>query len=349
MSLALKHEGFAEALVAKEPGIRLENLLTVSAETNPFVESIRDALNLFGREFEGMTETDHAEARLIFEVLSIGRENIELVDRPGCPLPPLVRYSDKGVTRCQAGAHADPVGFLLDSLRQRFPREYDRNQGLREKSMQRAMKRELDGVFSGLEYRENVKVKARGQVVTDIDLVVAEPHSGTVVLVQLKHQDPYGMDIHAQNQRTDRLKKQVSRWLEVTGAWLDGMSPAEVADVLRLGSGFSLGSLHRVVIARHYCYPIGEIPREDDVAFGNWYMFFNAVAIVRQRGGDPTVSEVVQALRDSEEPGGPQEYVVGTETEWNINELSFVVGQRGQDTGVADAGSSRLEGAGGGG
>ena len=109
------------------------------------------------------------------------------------------------------------------------------------------------------------------------------------------------------------------------------------------------GSLHRVVIARHYCYPIGKIPREADVAFGNWYMFFNAAAIVRQRGGDPTVSEVVQALRDSEEPGGPQEYVVEPETEWNINELSFVVGQRGQDTGVADAGSSRLEGARGGG
>ena len=261
------------------------------------------------------------------------------------PCPLLVRYSDQGVVRCQAGAHADPVGFLLDSLRQRFPREYDRNQGLREKSMQRAMKRELDGIFSGLEYRENVKVKARGQVVTDIDLVVAEPHSGTVVLVQLKHQDPYGMDIHAKNQRTDRLKKQVSRWLEVTSAWVDGMSPAEVADVLRLGSAFSLVSLHRVVIARHYCYPIGEIPREDDVAFGNWYMFYNAVMIVRQGRGDPRLSDVVQALRDSEKPGGPQEYVVEPETEWNINELSFVVGQRGQDTVGADNGRSRLEGA----
>ena len=345
VSLALKHEGFAEALVAKEPGMRLENVLTVSAETIPFVESIRDALNLFGREFEGMTETDDAEARLIFKVLSIGRENIELVDRPGCPLPPLVRYSEKGVTRCQAGAHADPVGFLLDSLRQRFPREYDRNQGLREESMQRAMKRELDGVFSGLEYRENVRVKARGRVVTDIDLVAAEPHSGTVLLVQLKHQDPYGMDVHAQHQRTERLKRQVSRWLEVTGAWLDGMSRAEVAEALRLGSAFSLGNLHRVVVARHYCYPIGEIAREDDVAFGNWYMFYNAVAIVRERGGDPTLSDLVQALRDSEEPGGPQDYVQEPETEWKINELSFVVTQRGQDTGVADTDTGRVEGA----
>ena len=344
VSLALKHEGFAEALVAKEPGIRLENLLTVSAETMPFVESIRDALNLFGTEFEGMTETDLGEARLIFEVLSIGRENIELVDRPGCPLPPLVRYCDEGLIRCQAGAHADPVGFLLESLRQRFPREYDRNQGMREKSMQRAMKRELDGVFSGLEYRENVKVKAGGRVVTDIDLVVAEPHSGTVVLVQLKHQDPYGMDIHAQNQRTERLKRQVGRWLEVTGDWLGAMSPAEVVDALRLGSAFPLGSLHRVVVARHYCYPIGEIPREDDVAFGNWYMFFNAVAMVRQARPDPRLSDIVRVLRDSEEPGGPQEFAAEPETEWNIKDLSFVVTQRGRDTAVAETGSSLPEG-----
>ena len=331
VSIALKHEGFAEALAAKEPGIRLENLLTISAETTALVESLRDALNLFGGEFEGMTETDLAEARLIFEVLSIGRENVKLVDRPGCPLPPLIRYSDEGVIHCQAGAHANPIAFLLDSLRHRFPRDYDRNQGMREKSMQAAMRGMLDGALSGLEYRENVMVKTGGKVMTDIDLVVAEPHSGTVALVQLKHQDPYGMDIHAENLRTGRLKEQVGRWLAVTKVWLDGKSAEEVADMLRLGSAFFLGSLHRIVIARHYCYPIGEIPREDDVAFGSWDMLYNAVVIVRQTRGDPTLSDVVQVLRDSEEPGGPQEHLVEPETEWNINELSFVVRQQGQD------------------
>ena len=130
--------------------------------------------------------------------------------------------------------------------------------------------------------------------------------------------DPYGMDIHAQHQRAERFKGQVSRWLEVTGAWLDGKSRAEVA-------------------------------REDDVALGNWYMFHNAVVVLRHRGADRALADVVQVLRDSEESGGPQEHALEPETEWNINELSFVVAPRGQDTGEADTGSSRLEGADGGG
>ena len=341
VSIALKHEGFAEALAAKEPEIRLENLLTISAETTALVESIRDALNLFGREFEGMNETDLGEARLICEVLSIGRENIELVDRPGCPLPPLIRYSDVGVIHCQAGALGNPIAFLLDSLRHRFRRDYDRNQGTREKSMQAAMRRMLDGVFSGLEYRENVMLKTRGKVMTDIDLVVAEPLSGTLVLVQLKHQDPYGMDLDAENLRTDRLKKQVSRWLAATGVWLDGKSAGEVAKTLRLGSAFSPTSLHRLVIARHYCYPTGEIPREDDVAFGNWDMLYNAVATATQSRRRPTLSDVVQVLRDSEAPGGPQQYASDSETEWNINELSLVVRQQGRDSGDVETASSQ--------
>lgn len=82
ISLAIRHERFAEALVAKEPEIRLEDVLTITSDTDGFIESMREAINLFGEPFEGFEETTLVEARTLFSVLSVGRDSTTLLDRP---------------------------------------------------------------------------------------------------------------------------------------------------------------------------------------------------------------------------------------------------------------------------
>ncbi len=48
-------------------------------------------------------------------------------------MPPLIQCSDEHVIRPLAGATSDQVMlFLLNSLQQRFPKEYDQAQGARE-------------------------------------------------------------------------------------------------------------------------------------------------------------------------------------------------------------------------
>ena len=86
--------------------------------------------------------------------------------------------------------------------------------------MQTAIKRVLNDGFSGLEYLENIKIKLRGSEVTDIDLVVTEKATGTVLLCQLKYQDLYGADIHSRHIRTTRLKDHTSRWLASLTNWI---------------------------------------------------------------------------------------------------------------------------------
>ena len=331
ISMAVRHERFAEALVEKDPGVRLENVLTVSAETEPFIADMCEAMNFFGGLLEGFEETTLDEARLIFSVLSVGRSNTAVLDRPGCALPLLVQCSDHDVIRCQTGAHSSPMQFLLDSLRHHFPRDYDKHQRTRERTMQAAMKRILDEACPGLQYRENINVRCDGRLLTDIDLVVMESDTGTILLVQLKHQDIYGMDVHSRHLRTARLKDQARRWLDVVAKWIATVGRPGIQTALQLGKGFSAITTYRVVLTRHYSFPLREVATDGDVAFGNWNQFVNAALLARQQAGTPRLADLVAMLRSSQDAGGRQEHLAEPRSLWVIDDLRFTVEQEQPD------------------
>lgn len=327
ISIFTRHEKFAETLVKKVPSIKLENILTISSETGSFVESIRDALNHFGYGFKGFNETSLEDARKIFEVLSCSRKNTNLLDRPGTQIPLIIQSSDNGFFRCLTGAHTGPMQFLLDSLRHHYPKEYDRHQQSREKTMQVAIKRVLNGGFDGLSYRENVKVRMGGRVVTDIDLVVMEPATGTIFLCQLKHQDLYGADLASKHIRTSRLKDQVSRWLTTLEDWIESVGEAGIRSSLQLHRHFPPLSVYRVVISRHYGYPLRELAKKDHTAYANWNQFFNSIELIKQGMTKGTLVDLIGMLKKTEQPGGIQEYSYEPKSEWRIRNLKFTVRQ----------------------
>ena len=114
ISLFLRHERFAEALVRKVPAVKLENVLTISSETEGFVESLRDSLNYFGSAYEGFEEATLDEARKIFEIMSISRRNASLLARPASVLPLMVQCSDHDFIRCLTAVGPSAMQFLLD-------------------------------------------------------------------------------------------------------------------------------------------------------------------------------------------------------------------------------------------
>jgi hypothetical protein len=327
MSLAVRHERFAEALVKKVPGIRLENVLTVSAETAPFLDDMLAAINFFGSLFDDYEDATPEQVRTVFEVLSVGRENTKFLDRPGSPLPPMIRCSDNDFIRCQSAVLANPIQYLLDSLRHHFPGEYDQNQRTREQSMQRAVRRVLDDVIPGLEYRDNVHLRKGGRTLTDIDVVALEPATGTAVLIQLKHQDIYGMDIHSGHLRGRRLREQSERWLGAVADWTQSADGSEIRATLRVGADFPKVETFRVIVTRHFAHPLGGVTQAPDVAFANWNQFYNATLQARHRHERPTLADLVTLLREGERPGGPMQHEPEPRSEWNIDELRFTIRQ----------------------
>ncbi|MDT8840011.1 hypothetical protein ParKJ_21515 [Paraburkholderia fungorum] len=332
VAISIRHERFAEALVEKEPGVKLDNVLTITSETEPFIESVRDAINQFGAVYDGFEDATLEDARRIFEVLSVSRRNTVLLNRPAAPLPMMVQSSDQSFIRSIAAARLSPMQFLLDSLRHHFPRDYDKHQQSRERTMQTAIKRVMDDAFDGLTYLENIKIRLGGREITDIDLVVTEESTGTVFLCQLKYQDMFGADLRSKHARTSRLREQTVRWLASLDEWVEAVGEAGVRASLRLPRRFPPLHIYRLVISRHYSYPLKDLAQNPETAHANWDQFFNSIELVKleMRGGH-TLGDLVVMLKKMEAPGGQQAHHDEPRSEWIIESLKFTVVQEEAD------------------
>jgi hypothetical protein len=327
ISIYRRHERFAEALVRKEPSVKLENILTISSDTEEFVESIRDSINYFGLIYEDFEEVSLEDAQRIFDVLSCSRKNTALLSKPASPLPLIIRCSDKGFFRCLTGAYIAPMQFLLESLRYHFPSDYNRHQQSREKSMQAAIKRVLDASFVGLNYLENIKVKLNGRLLTDIDLAVTEASTGTILLCQLKHQELYGSDLHAKHVRTTRLKDQVKNWLASLDRWVTSEGEAGIRASLRLPKNFPPLSIHRLVISRHYGFPLKELAQNTETACANWVLFINTVELAKKEmPNERKLANLISKLK-TETSFASQEYLAEPRSEWIVRNLKFTIRQ----------------------
>lgn len=328
VSMYIRHERFAESLVKKEPNILLENILTITSDTESFIKSVRDAVNYFGKNYENFEEIDLSQARSIFKVLSCSRANSSFIEAPGSPLPLIVQSSDAGFIRCLTGAHTEPVRFLLESLRYHYPKEYDENQKTREASLQRAVQRLLNDAFHDLKYHENVLLKLGSKILTDIDLAVFEECTGVVILCQLKHQELYGFDLHAKRIRSDRLKSQVKNWLAKIDEWIADVDESEIRKFLRLPRHFPKPVIYKMIISRHFSYPLKDIIIDNSTVYANWLHFFNANELVKRNYPERSLQNLINILKEVQNPPENKTHLPEPTTKWTINELSFVTSQR---------------------
>lgn len=328
VSVGMKHRAFVHALMEKVPSIRIEDVLTVSVETAGYLEDLRNFINEYGPQFKGHVPVTDEDVRVIFDVLSISRRNLALLDRPGAPIPPLIQCSDAHVIRPQAGATSDEVMlFLLNSLQRSFPKEYDRAQRAREGVMQRALEKAVHEVLPALEYRENIKLRQGGRVLTDLDLVMVEPSSERVVLVQLKHQDPYGADLATKLTRAGRLNQQVSDWLRKVRSWLAAASSSEVRAALRLPSDMARPEFSLLVLTRHYAHSLRHVVDGSNAVFANWNQLVTAIARLQERGA--VTLRLKDLLDELEGLSVPEEleYLPEPASCWGVGSLRFTIEQ----------------------
>lgn len=323
MSVIEKHLRFSEKLTIKHTTIKLENILTVSANTDEFIESMCDAINYFGSSLKGYTQLELNDARKIFEVISYSRRNIKLLDNPGAELPMLIQSSDESFFFCIAARYSSPLQYLHDSLRFHFSKDYDKQQQSREQVLQRAIKGVLNESFSNLQYQENIKIKENGKTLTDIDLVIVEKSTGIVFLCQLKHQELYGADLHAKHVRTTRLKKQASDWLTSMNNWLNSITEIELRKSLQITKHVPKLTIYKLFITKHYAYPLKELS-DEDTAYCNWVQFIYAIQLIDDDKGKrkDSISSLILKLKTLNQEANI-EYLHEPTSKWMIKNLTF--------------------------
>lgn len=322
-----RHRAFVRALLEKESTVRMEDILTVSGETEGFRENMKDFINYFGEGLEGHVPVTDEGIRILFDVLSIGRRNRALLDRPGAPVPPLVRCSDGHVIKLLSGANADIMLFLLNSLQHSFPRDYDRAQREREGVMQRGVERMLSAALPGLQFRSNIKLRRGGKVLTDLDLVAIDPSTFRVVLFQLKHQDHYGADLATMQARTGRLNRQVGDWLLKVRGWLAAADPSEQRATLRLPSAADRPAVSLMIITRHFAHSLRSVVDGGDAAFPTWSQLAAATTRMRDEPGRGSLDRLIQLLTALSAPE-EELYLPEPTSEWRVGGLHFTIEQR---------------------
>ncbi|ENO80991.1 hypothetical protein B447_09903 [Thauera sp. 27] len=329
LSNSMRHERFAEALVNKDGSIRLENVLTITSDVEPFIADLREAVNYFGSAYDDFEELGVDEARTVFDVLSCGRHSLELVSAPGSPTPLIVQCSEQGFIRCLSGARSEPVRYMLEALRLRFQKDYDRNQCSREVSLQKAVKRILGASFNGLEFIENLKVKSDGKMLTDIDLVVIERITGIILLCQLKHQDLYGFNLHAERTRGGRLVEQVDGWLQTVDSWLQSVGQEGFRGALRLRATIPDLQIYRMVIARHYAHQLKDIALLRKALYANWPQLLLATEIASRESAERGLIELVERIVEIPNLQSAYEHQPESRAKWTVGGLTFSTFQAG--------------------
>lgn len=322
---SIRHERFAEALASKNPESRIENLLTISSDTGEFIPALQEAINHFGCRYEDHEEISLEDAQRIFEVLSCGRSNTDLLSRAAAPVPMLIRSSDEGFIRCLAGARNNPVLLLLNSLRYHFPEEYNKNQQRRELAMQNAVERALRTIFPDLCFERNLRIKLDGKILTDADLIATDKGTGAVFLFQLKHQELYGSDLHAKGERSKRLINEVEKWLNATKFWISKNPEESIRSALHLKKQVPTLSIHRIILSKHYAHPLKTLELDEKTACVNWMQFFNAISLLRSESDKQgRLHDLYPILKKyALLPDG--EHLDEPDTEWKLGELRFRV------------------------
>jgi len=79
VSLAMKHQRFAAALINKAEHVRLRDILTITCERTDFRASLFQALDYYGSTFDTYTPLTEQEADTILKVLSVRRDNLDIL------------------------------------------------------------------------------------------------------------------------------------------------------------------------------------------------------------------------------------------------------------------------------
>lgn len=333
VSLCLKHQAFCEALKAKHPEVRLEDILTISADRAEFIETLRQALDQMGMQFQTYTSTSQEEAIQIFEVVSLTRRNVKLVDKPLAPIPVIVESSSTAIVKLLAGRHRQ-MEFMLDSLKVNFARDFSLNQQTREASMQRAMEAFFQQHFSAVFVRRNIRLRHRGRELTDIDFAAIDPVFGDLLLFQIKYQDAHGADFKARNSRMARLVEESMRWLTAVNTWLENVSPELLRNAFRLPRGMEITRIRKIIVARHHAYPLADLQLDANTAYASWMQLFNAGEYMLAKQGEfRTLNGLFATLREHIVGAAERFHEDLEPLEYRLASVSFRVRQ--SETGLA--------------
>lgn len=273
MGISLKHKAFCNELIRKEPGIRAENILTITTDKTELVRSISSCLDRNPKEIE-----------ILVDAQTMDLNNFEYhTAESGAPSPPYIKLGANLLLRSSAGCEGDCYTYLARELRRRFKDDYFRAVNEREA----AFRNDINRMFKEPHYlktERGIRIKSFG-IHTDIDAAVYNRISGTMALFQLKWQDLFGRSTRERRSRISNLFEPAKKWVDKMISWVSSNDAKTIMSALGFDTNQSITSVKLFVVGRNSVHFTGETA-DDRVAWCTWHQMLQADAEIAKDNSD---------------------------------------------------------------
>lgn len=271
------------------PEIGIRNLMTGGALYEDLVEGVANFLQATRKEVSELL--DH---------LTLSPQNSRDHLERGMPtFAPVVRTSQNLVVLPMYGLELNPFAFLWTELRRRYEKEWFDAANRRESRWVS----QLRAQFSPSRWKctDGVKIRRDGKVVTDIDFVAHDTDCNSVILFQLKWQQPFMNDDKLRRNNASNLIRDSNKWIADVVNWIAAVGMTGVKERLSIRSDGDL-SIHLVVLGRYYAHFTAAEDHDARAVWCDWGNF------LRQRTHNPNASahELVGLLHESVEQAAAQ-------------------------------------------
>lgn len=255
----LHHIDAAGCLCEHMPELNPRNLLTIFARREDIVDVLMERGD------------DHSGAQQLMAGLTLDAEGAAWSEnRHEIPLPYYIDAGKHFVLLPIFGGLMNSHAGLLDHLRRKYRADWDKIVDGREDVFRADLRRLLpEPRYKVLEKGLKLRRKDKS-VVTDVDAVVLDRHTGVVVLVQMKWYDVHGFCLAERDSRRENLLTKGNEWVDKVHRWIGGRTSAEIARTYGWGNaGGSPPEL--LVMARHSTRFTGETRYDPRASWASWH------------------------------------------------------------------------------
>lgn len=100
-----------------------------------------------------------------------------------------------------------------------------------------------------------------------------------------------------------------------------------IRESLQLAQEFPEPLLHKLVISRHFSYPLKNVVKEDNAGYANWVQFFNGNELVKRDCPKRGLHDLLQILERAQRLAGAPAHPPEPTSKWTIDELIFTTRQ----------------------
>lgn len=255
------HIAFVNLLLEKCPNLDPRNLTTIFCPVDSTVSDLADSMGI-----------DEASVQQILRVLTLdARENPKIYLIAGDAPPPFMTIAENYLLRLVSGFLGNPFAYLLESLKVRYRKDWDKAVDKREKVFRDELYRMFPD-FHIFKTNRSIDIKMNGNVLTDIDAAMVNLKSGTMGLFQLKWQDLFGNSMRQRESQKRNLLETGNKWIERVSSFVKSRSKYEIGLFLGLSKKEAkmIREIRLFVIGRNTAHFSGDGEANPNAAWGIW-------------------------------------------------------------------------------